>query len=261
MIGNDDGINSIGIDALALAAKHWGNVDVVAPSTQQTGRAKAMTFKHPLRVDDTTTRSGLPAKSYTGTPADGIFVHNHFYERPDVVLSGINSGENTSIHSILTSGTVAVAMEAGLQKIPAFAFSMDVPEEFFFKDDFPGELKESARISIELAKIFLEHATPKFWKETVFVNINFPDMINGDTEIVIAEPESYKYKNYLRENQDPSGTKYYWLWGDKREDFDKERDTYQVSFNKKIAVSPISFQDSHDLFAEAQQILDTHYKT
>ena len=93
----------------------------------------------------------------------------------------------------------------------------------------------------------------------MFINVNFPDVIDDTTEIVIAEPESYKYKNYLREQRDPAGSPYYWLWGDKREDFDKTRDAYQVVYNKKIAVSPISFQDSHDLYIEAQNLLDTHY--
>lgn len=257
MIGNDDGIASIGIDVLAQAAKLWGEVDIVAPATQQTGRAKSMTFKHPLRVNDTSTRSGITAKSYTGTPADGIIVHNYFFERPDVVLSGINAGENTTIHSILTSGTVAVAMEAGLQQIPSFAFSIDVPEKYFFQDEFPGELQAAASISIDIAKVFLEQASEEFWRKSLFVNVNYPDQIDKDTAIVVCEPDTHKYRNYLQEQTDPSGQKYYWLWGDKREDFDPNRDSYQVYTNKTITISPISFEESDDLFKEAKSIAAT----
>jgi len=257
MIGNDDGISSVGIDVLARAASNWGQTEIVAPTTQQTGRAKAMTFKHPLRVQDAVTRSGLPAKSYTGTPADGIIVHNHFYSRPDLVLSGINAGENTSIHSILTSGTVAVAMEAGLMNIPSFAYSIDVPESYFFQDEFPGELQQAAEIAVEIAKKFYDQASEKFWKQILFVNINFPDTFNSNTKIEVVAPETYKYKNYLREKTDPAGQSYYWLWGDKREDFNPNRDSYKVYHDKSITLSPISFQESQEIFDESSAIVDT----
>ena len=119
LVGNDDGIQSSGLDQLALHAQQWGEVTVVAPERQQSARGKSMTFHKPLRVTPTHTASGIPGYASNASPADCMFIYQQFIGNPDVVLSGINGGDNTSIHSILTSGTVAVALEAGLQGIPA----------------------------------------------------------------------------------------------------------------------------------------------
>ena len=179
-IGNDDGIHSSGLDVLATHARQWGEVTVVAPEKQQSARAKSMTFHKLLRVSETQTVSGIPAYTCNASPADCLFIYHHFRGQPDVVLSGINGGDNTSIHSVLTSGTVAVALEAGLQNIPAFAFSMDVPEHLYFARDFSGDLDKAAELSIQIAQTFCR-ASDAFWSHVTFVNVNFPQHIHAAT--------------------------------------------------------------------------------
>lgn len=257
MIGNDDGINSIGLDILVSNAEKYFKPNIVAPIHQNTGKGKSMTFNKPIRILDHKTRSNYSGKAYDGSPADGLFVHNFFYDKPDLVLSGINSGENTSIHSILTSGTVGLALEAGLQNIPSFAFSMDVPEIYFFKDDFPGELNKFAEIGVKIAKLLYDELSKASWERLLLVNINFPDTFSKNTKIEVVKPDNYKYVNYLRENKDPSGDPYYWLWGDKKETFDTQKDSYKIYNDKSITISPISFSDTSDIESKIKDLINT----
>lgn len=256
LIGNDDGIHSSGLDMLARSAQHWGDVTVVAPEKQQSARAKSMTFHKPLRVSQTHTVSGLPAYMCNASPADCLFIYQHFQGKPDVVLSGINGGDNTSIHSVLTSGTVAVALEAGLQNIPAFAFSMDVPEHLFFARDFAGDLERAAKLSIRIAQAFYK-ASPDFWSQVTFVNVNFPNSIQDTTQLTLVELETYKYDNHLVERLDPRGDTYYWLWGNKRTDLNPQRDSYQVYTEKNITITPVSFASGRAVFEEAHGLLSS----
>jgi 5'-nucleotidase len=256
LVGNDDGIQSGGLDMLARSAQGWGDVTVVAPEKQQSARAKSMTFHKPLRVSKTHTASGIPGYACNASPADCLFIYQHFKGTPDVVLSGINGGDNTSIHSVLTSGTVAVAMEAGLQNIPALAFSMDVPEHLFFARDFAGDVERAADLCIRIAQAFY-HASRDFWSYVTFVNVNFPDHIQATTRLTVTELETYKYTNYLVERTDPRGETYYWLWGNKRTDLHHQRDSYHVYTEKNITITPVSFTSGRNVFAEAQTLIST----
>ncbi|MHA2028844.1 MAG: 5'/3'-nucleotidase SurE [Candidatus Kariarchaeaceae archaeon] len=256
LIGNDDGIQNTGIDFLSRYAEKWGNISIVAPASQQSAKGKSLTFDKPIRMNQAKTQSGLPAISYNAKPADSINIHEHLGGKPDVVLSGINAGDNTSIHSILTSGTCAVAMEAGLQDIPAFAFSIVVPSSYFFGTEIPGDLDKAAELSIRIARLFMKEVNASFWKKVMFINVNFPQEINNKTPILTADLETYKYKNHLVERTDPKGDKYYWLWGTFREDLNSETDTSLLFHKKAITISPVSMVETDYLFAETRRVVD-----
>lgn len=255
LVSNDDGINSMGIDALATEAKKWGELIIISPASQQTARAKALTFHKPIRIFPSNTISGHKGDAYSTLPADSVIICEHLYGKPDIVLSGINAGENTSIHSILTSGTCAVAMEGGLKNIPSFAFSIDTPEIYFQGNVIPGNLLLASQLSVKIAKLCTEQLEERFWKSVLFVNVNFPDELNEDTKIVLCDLETFKYHNMLHDREDPKGDKYYWLWGKKRKDFDEKKDTGQVYINKNIAISPVSFIDHEYLFSAMKKLI------
>ncbi|MDH5401618.1 MAG: 5'/3'-nucleotidase SurE [Candidatus Heimdallarchaeota archaeon] len=252
MIGNDDGINSIGIDALIQKVKDLGELTVIAPEKQQSARSKSLTFHKPIRINNVTSKSGYPCLAYNSSPADSIILYLHLFGRPDLVISGINAGDNSSIHSILTSGTVAVAIEAGLQNIPSFAISLDVPEEYFFSDEFPGEINKVAAISVKIINLFMKMPL-EFWDQILFININFPNILHKGTKLEIVQPDTYKYKNYLVERVDPKGERYYWLWGDKRNDFDISKDCYALYETKSITISPIGYLGLLNINSELQE--------
>ncbi len=255
LVSNDDGIYSSGILNLAEAAKRLGNVCIVAPDKQQTGQGKSLTFNSPIRFNSLADLS-VEAYSHSGVPADSLVLYDHFKgKEPEVVLSGINGGENTSIHSILTSGTCGIAMEGGLRNIPAFAFSLDVPEEYMFARSLPFDLVSVANIAVDIVEVFLQ-APKDFWDRILFVNVNFPHVMTKNTKIEVTGLETFKYHNYLVERIDPKGQKYLWLWGKKREDWDKSKDSYKVIFDNTISITPVTFGVYEKTLEVAQKLFE-----
>ena len=125
LISNDDGINSLGIYALAKSLKEIGDVTVVAPITEQSAVGHAITMKAPLRVVEHYINGEFFGYAVEGTPADCVKmgIRNILKSPPDIVVSGINHGSNTAIN-IIYSGTVSAAREAAIMDVPAVAFSL-----------------------------------------------------------------------------------------------------------------------------------------
>ncbi|MHA2226564.1 MAG: 5'/3'-nucleotidase SurE [Candidatus Hodarchaeales archaeon] len=252
LLSNDDGIYSSGIRALASTMiKHKWEVTVIAPHLQRSGEGKSITFEKPIRIQEVSLSylEGKNGWSTTGTPADAI-IHG-IYQRAncdkspyDLIVSGINSGENTSVHSILTSGTCAVAFEAALLGFPAIAFSIDVPENCFFNDygGSPG-LDIAAKSACDIISKVIEQGLPP---SVGFLNVNFPDTISEDTPIEICRMAMTKYHDYTIRHEDPRGVPYYWIWGETH-DIPQNTDAYAVLKKKVTSVTPITLHfDSRD---------------
>jgi 5'-nucleotidase len=127
LVTNDDGVGAPGIDALVQALRKLPNttVTVVAPLTNQSGSGGKTTTGTPPAVTNAKTASGYPAKAVAGYPADTIVwaIDRHgLAKRPDVVLSGVNFGQNIGF-LIDLSGTVGAARAAAQRGIPALAVS------------------------------------------------------------------------------------------------------------------------------------------
>jgi len=121
LVTDDDGIYSPGLLALAEVATAFGEVRVVAPDVEQSAMGHAITISRPLYFR-TTPMGGLEAYRVNGTPADCVALGAYHWNKPDLVLSGINLGSNLG-NEIWHSGTVAAARQAALLGIPAIAFS------------------------------------------------------------------------------------------------------------------------------------------
>ena len=123
LITNDDGINAPGIRVLAEWAKGFGEVTVVAPKTEQSGKSHAIDFTRPIEIKKVEYMEGVTAYSMDSTPADCIrFAHFGLKEEYDLVLSGINRGFNLG-KDIVYSGTAGAIFEAARLGINAIAFS------------------------------------------------------------------------------------------------------------------------------------------
>ncbi|MDY6913188.1 MAG: 5'/3'-nucleotidase SurE [Planctomycetota bacterium] len=126
LLSNDDGILAPGLAALRAAVADLGEISIVAPDSPQSAAGHAITLKHPLTVQ----RVGLGAPekfwgiSVDGRPADCVrlAIRELLDKPPELVLSGINAGQNVGIN-VFYSGTVAAAAEAAMFNIPAVAFS------------------------------------------------------------------------------------------------------------------------------------------
>ena len=245
LLSNDDGIYSNGIRALAqeMHSREW-DVTVIAPRLQRSGEGKAITFDVPIRMQEIPLSylDGKIGWKTTGTPADAV-IHG-VYQRSngnlppfDLVVSGINAGENTSVHSILTSGTCAVSFEAALLGFPAIAFSIDVDESLFFDERAePPGLPIAAKLACEIILKVLEHGLPE---GVAFLNVNFPDTLTDKTPIEICKMAMSKYSDYTIEKQDPRGVPYYWIWGNILE-LSENTDAYAVKTKKLTSITPIT---------------------
>jgi 5'-nucleotidase len=132
LVTNDDGVSAPGIDALVEALRTVKNTKVVmvAPATNQTG-VGGSTTQGTLATAAATTASGYQATAVQGTPADTIRAAlDQLGVRPNVVMSGINSGQNLG-SGVDVSGTVGAARAAAQRGIPAVALSQGVPSPQF----------------------------------------------------------------------------------------------------------------------------------
>ena len=249
----DDGIYSKGIKSLAREMHNRRyNITVIAPRTQRSGVGKAITFEEPIRVEEIPLDylQGAPGWRITGTPADAV-IHG-IYERTqnkdqspyDLVVAGINAGENTSIHSVLTSGTCAVAFEAAILGNPAIVFSLDVHDSLFFDDrQAIAEYDIAADIACNMIEKVIENGLPE---GVAFLNVNFPDNVTLDTPKEFVRLSPVKYLDYTIKKEDPRGVAYYWIWGDRLE-VPKGTDAYTVLEEKRISISPVSLDFNCDI--------------
>lgn len=121
LVSNDDGYLAPGLQALVEVARRFGEVTVVAPEQNHSGASNSLTLSRPLTVS----RAANGFFFVNGTPTDCVHIAltGLLEHRPDLVVSGINNGQNMG-DDTLYSGTVAAAMEGHLFGIPSIAFSL-----------------------------------------------------------------------------------------------------------------------------------------
>lgn len=228
LVTNDDGITSSGIRTLVELMQQLGTVVVVAPNSPQSGMGHAITISSPLRLypsDLFTDATDVIAYECSGTPADCVKLAKHHVlkdKAPDLVVSGINHGSNTSI-SVLYSGTMSAAIEGALEGIPAIGFSLN---DFTRQADFSHT---HAHI-LTIARQVLERGMPK----GTALNVNFParaaEPIQG---IKICRQANAKWQEEFDERRDPHGRRYFWLAGE-FVNFDthaEDTDEYAITHN------------------------------
>lgn len=125
LITNDDGIKAKGIVTLMNIAKAYGDVLVVAPDRSRSGMSSAITVEDPIRLKKHSDEAGFETYSCTGTPVDCIkLAFDKLLDcPPDLILSGINHGSNSSV-SVHYSGTMGAVIEGCIHEVPSVGFSL-----------------------------------------------------------------------------------------------------------------------------------------
>ncbi len=161
LLSNDDGFQAPGISALYEAARSFGEVTVVAPDKNCSGASNSLTLQRPLAVK--TAPNGF--RYVDGTPTDCVHlaVTGLLDFRPDLIISGINDGENMA-DDTLYSGTVGAAMEGYLLGIPSIAFSMSAK--------LPQHWATGALVASQLLAAITKQPMTKPW----LLNVNIPDI-------------------------------------------------------------------------------------
>jgi 5'-nucleotidase len=239
LVTNDDGIDSPGIYALARSLQKIGNVIVIAPDRQQSAVGHALTVSRPLRATKFHRDGKMFGFAVNGTPADSVKLALSCLLdfRPDLIVSGINSGKNTSIN-VIYSGTVSAATEGALVGIPSIAVSLD-------SYDLKADYKPAARFIRKFALKILETEIPK----GTLINVNVPaipeDEIKGT--VFVSQSNSY-WKDKYEERQDPFGRTYYWFAGEYNfDDIDENSDDMALR-NGYISITPLHFNFTNSEF-------------
>lgn len=218
LISNDDGITAPGIRALVEVMLEIGEVVVVAPNKPQSGMGHAITIGNALRLDENDIFENVSAYECSGTPADCIKLAKHYVlkdRKPDLVVSGINHGSNSSI-SVIYSGTMSAAIEAAIEGLPAIGFSLcDYRHEADFTHAKP--------IIKQIAMNALQKGVP----HGVALNVNIPAKSDNPIKgIKICRQNKGYWGEEFDERIDPYKRRYFWLTGsfvnqDKGEDTDE----------------------------------------
>lgn len=235
LVTNDDGITAPGLRTLIRCMKELGDVVVVAPDSPQSGKGHAITldntlFSAKMIVDK---ENGANEEySCSGTPADCVklALQELLKRKPDLCVSGINHGSNSSIN-VIYSGTMSAAIEAGIEGIPSIGFSLC---DYSWKADF-----EPAVDAIKtIVKKALENGIPN----GVVFNVNIPKVSKGELKgIKICRQARANWKEKFDKRTSPAGKDYYWLTGE-FELLDKGEDTDEWALaNNYISVVPTQF--------------------
>ncbi len=174
VLTNDDGFDAAGLDALFSAAKHFGDVTIVAPIDCHSVKSHAVTLNRPLTVQRRHhPRFGL-AYASSGTPADNVrLALKHLpIGTVDVVLSGINHGANAGA-DVYYSGTVAAAREAVICGTPAIAISQLIRPTW--SDNWARSAELAADALRQLLPQVAGSSPPKL------LTVNLPDPVEGES--------------------------------------------------------------------------------
>lgn len=205
LVTNDDGISSPGIKMLSSVLRSAGDVYVVAPESEQSAVAHALTLHRPLKSE----KVGKNIYSVNGTPTDCVIVSiNKILPRPpDIIVSGVNNGANLG-DDITYSGTVAAAMEGTLLGIPSIAVSLVRQNG---KNGLRGGLSKYRKAS-DFARELVLKIFEKGLPDDTLLNINVPDL-KRTKGVRLTKQGKRAYENAVQELFDPRGRQYYWIGG------------------------------------------------
>ena len=233
LVTNDDGIKAPGLRSLIEVMNEIGEVVVVAPDSPQSGMGHAITINSTLYCDKIKVTDGPQLEySCSGTPADCVklAINELLDKKPDLCVSGINHGSNSSIN-VIYSGTMSAAIEAGIEGVPAIGFSL---LDFRWNANFKPLKEYIKKISLEA----LKKGIPK----DVVLNVNFPLLKNGKIKgmKICRQARAYWVEEFDKRTN-PMGREYYWLTGTFINE-DKGEDTDEWALNKGyISIVPTQF--------------------
>lgn len=230
LITNDDGITAPGLQKLISIMQKIGDIVVVAPDKPQSGMGHAVTVTSPLMLQPFNSEDRHPEYSCTGTSVDCVKMGIKIVlgRKPDLLVSGINHGSNASVN-ILYSGTMAAALEAAIEDIPAIGFSLN---NYSVNANFDGFEEYVEKI----CRMVLEKGLPP----ATCLNVNIPDVNGSEIKGLKFVRQGRGFWNEKYDARiDPFKRNYYWLTGVfENIDNDQETDTWALK-NNYIAVVPV----------------------
>jgi 5'-nucleotidase len=223
LVTNDDGVQSDGIHALAVALEPLGEVVIVAPHLEASAIGHALTLRRPLRMERLRER----VYEVDGTPSDcvNIAISQIFRGLPDLVVSGINKGYNLG-DDVTYSGTVAGALEGALLGVPSLAVSLE-------RNDGPYDFGPAAAAAATISGEVLREGLPP----RVFLNLNVP---SGTPKGFRATFQARRnHVTVVAERLDPRNRPYYWIEEGQNDWEPHDRSDYQAVRDGYVSVTPL----------------------
>ena len=235
LITNDDGINAEGIRVLAQWAKSKGDVTVVAPKVEQSGKSHAIDFTRPIEIKKVDFMEGVEAYSMDSSPADCIrFAVLGMKREFDIIFSGVNRGFNLG-KDIVYSGTAGAIFEGGRLGIPGIAFSTQ-PDTF-----------EGAKKYLEKAYCFI--LENKLLDKNLLYNVNLP---NADGQIIITKQGGIYFHDEFRYLGEDMWEQTGYIISENEGDSECDTDAVRGGF---VSITPlVSGRTNHAVFEEIKGI-------
>jgi 5'-nucleotidase len=233
LVTNDDGISAPGIRTLIAIMSEIGEVVVVAPDKPQSAMGHAITINNTLYLNKMSADgSSIIEYNCSGTPVDCVklAVNEILHRKPDLCVSGINHGSNSSIN-VIYSGTMSAAVEAGIEGIPAIGFSL---LDYDWNADFSQIKSYVKKIAMEVLKNKLPNG--------VVLNVNLPKLKENEIKgIKICRQAKALWMEKFDKRKTPQGKDYYWLTGEfVNEDKGEDTDEWALK-NGYVSIVPIQF--------------------
>ena len=234
LVTNDDGITAPGIRALIEVMNTLGDVYVVAPDSPQSGMGHAITINDTLYCDPIHIAKDEPQTEFScsGTPVDCVklAVNEILKRKPDLCVSGINHGSNSSIN-VIYSGTMSAAVEAGTLGIPSIGFSL---LDYSLEADFEPCKNFIRSIAVQC----LQNGLPI----GVVLNVNIPKLGKKEIKgIKVCRQANAHWEEEFDKRINPLGREYYWLTGEfVNEDNGEDTDEWALKHGY-VSVVPVQF--------------------
>jgi 5'-nucleotidase len=231
LVSNDDGYDAPGIYALVSSLRKIADVIVVAPATQQSATGHSITVQMPLRARRISRGKYFHGWAVEGSPVDSVKlgVLTLLERKPDLVVSGINHGANTSIN-IIYSGTVSAATEGAILGIPSIAVSLT-------SHSLSADMTAAATFARTISAMVLKKGLPP----GTLLNVNVPDIPKEKIlGVAITRQGKSWWDDGFEVRKDPNGREYYWLVGKYNRDTDALADDYALKQNY-ISVTPLHY--------------------
>jgi 5'-nucleotidase len=241
LLTNDDGIYAPGLKALEHQLQNLGNVEVVAPLTEQSGVGHSITYLTPLMARELFDGERRRGWAVEGSPADCVklAISELCRPRPQLVVSGINSGQNAGIN-VLYSGTVAAAIEGASFGVTSIAVSLQYDEQ--------ARYDAAAKLAVPIIQQILAQKDDK----PQLYNLNIPlAALDRPAEVRVVPMNVEPWGESYERRTDPGGRPYYWATG--RSPVPPEDDATDLSelLAGRITLTPLHFDmTSRDKIAQ-----------
>lgn len=242
LLTNDDSINSPGLWAAAEALSALGYVEVISPREQQTAMGRAFPRFHDVKIrPQLLTVHGKEWTVYAigGSPAQAIR-HGllELGQRPDLVVSGINYGENVA-NGITISGTVGAALEAASDGIPALAVSLETDPSHHYDLSSEIDFSAAAHFTRYFAERILRGKLP-FDVDVLKVDVPSDGTVQTEWEVTRQSRTRYYYPFVRSQETEERGVDYGYRVSLDEEPVEKDSDVYVLAAKRKVSVTPLS---------------------